>query len=124
MPVYEFRCNDTGKHFEVSFKTIAAYDPATVTSPFTGSSNVSRLIRKVAVKKTGLDMGGMMKGDLGALSQLGESDPKTLAYGLRTIADESGGETHDGFKEVVTRLEAGESPQSIEKSLPPDLPLD
>lgn len=124
MPSYEFRCNDTGQTFEVNFKTIADYEAATITSPFTGSNNISRIIRRLAVKKSNLDMGGIMKGDLGALSQLGESDPRTLAYGLKAMADESGGTPHDGFKEVVSRLEAGESPQNIEKKLPPDLPLD
>jgi hypothetical protein len=124
MPIYEFRCNDTGQPFEVSFKSVAEYEASQITSPYTGSGNVSRLIRRVTVKKMGLDMKNVMKGDIGALHQLGEADPRSLAYGMQSIADESGGPISDGFREVVTRLEAGESPTSIEKKLPSDLPIE
>lgn len=124
MPVYEFRCNDTGKAFEVSFRSVADYEATPITSPYTGSTNVSRLIRRVTVKKMGMDMKNVMKGDLGALHSLGESDPRSLAYGMKSIADESGGNISDGFREVVGRLEAGESPDSIEKKMPKDLPIE
>lgn len=119
MPTYEFRCNDTGKRFEVTFKTIADYDPAQVRSPFTHSANVTRLIRRVAIKKGGGHLNALMNGDERMLSDLENADPQMLGRSLRDMADESGEDMGSEFHEIVDRLEAGQSPQEIESSLPP-----
>lgn len=117
MPTYEFRCNDTGKRFEVEFKTIAEYDPTSVCSPFTGSPHVTRLIRKVALKKGGA-LSSLMGGDESSMPDLENADPETLGRALREMADESGEDMGSEFHEIVGRLEAGHSPEEIEASLP------
>ena len=122
MPTYEFRCNDTGKLFEVSFKSVADYEASHITSPFSGSDNVTRIIRRVAVSKSGsvASMDALMGGDESALHALENADPATLGRSLRAMAEESGEDMGGEFNEVVNRLEAGHSPEEIEASLPDD----
>ena len=119
MPTYEFRCNDTGKRFEVHFKSIADYDPAQVRSPFTNSTNVTRIIRKVAIRKGGGKLNAMLSEDESAMSDLENADPVALGRSLREMADESGEDMGSEFHDIVERLEGGQSPQEIESSLPP-----
>lgn len=121
MPTYEFRCNDTGKLFEVTFKSIADYEAGDVTSPFSGSNNVTRIIRRVTVAKGGsaVSMDALMSGDENALNSLENADPATLGRSLRAMAEESGEDMGGEFHEVVNRLEAGHSPEEIEASMPP-----
>jgi putative FmdB family regulatory protein len=123
MPVYEFRCNDTGKRFEVKM-SYADYDPDAVRSPFTGSDNVSRIIGRVRVVRSEMSrFEQAFDGDesaMDALDDLEDADPRTLGRALRHFGkgmeDDLGGE----FNEVVGRLESGESPESIEASMPED----
>lgn len=52
---------------------------------------------------------------------LDESDPKSLGRFMRKMADEVGDEAGDlgpEFEEVVSRLEAGQDPEKIEKEMP------
>lgn len=124
MPTYEFRCNDTGKRFEVKM-SYADYDPDTVRSPFTGSDNVARIIGRVRVVRSEMSrleqaFDGGDDTAMEALDDLEDADPRTLGRALRHfgrgVQDELGNE----FNEVVGRLEAGESPESIEASMPED----
>lgn len=125
MPIYEFMCNDTGKKFEVHM-SYADYDPSMVTSPFTGSANVTRLISRVRMVRSELShFERAMDGDtdaMEALDDLEESDPRTLGRALRKFAGGMEDDLGNEFKEVVGRLESGESPDQIEASLPPDKP--
>jgi hypothetical protein len=60
--------------------------------------------------------------DLDNLPDLDESDPKSLGRWMRKMQSEFGSEMGEDlgpeFDEVVGRLEAGEDPESIEKSMP------
>jgi hypothetical protein len=49
---------------------------------------------------------------------LDESDPRAMAHMMRKMGSELGEEMPPEFDEVVDRLEAGESPDEIESSLP------
>jgi hypothetical protein len=122
VPSYEFRCNDTGKIFEVSFKSIADYEASQIISPFSGSTNVTRIIRRVTLSKSGPvpSMDALMSGDENALHALENADPTTLGRSLRAMAEESGEDMGSEFHDVVSRLEAGHSPEEIEASLPSD----
>lgn len=119
MPTYEFRCNDTGKEFEVTFKTVEEYDQATVESPFTGSSNVSRVIRRIAISKSeSTRWDRLSEGDPQALAELDNADPRTLGRALRHFGDQSDMDMGAEFNDVIERLEAGQSPEQIEHQLP------
>jgi hypothetical protein len=52
------------------------------------------------------------------LAGLDEEDPRALARMMRTMGKEMGEEMPPELDEVVGRLEAGESPESIEQSMP------
>jgi hypothetical protein len=53
-------------------------------------------------------------GDLDGL----EDDPKALGRMMREMSSEMGEEMGPEFDEVVNRLEAGQSPEDIEKAMP------
>lgn len=120
MPTYEYRCNDTGKKFEVTYKTYADFDKAVPVSPFTGSTNVTRLIRPLALKKSQSGrIDRIEAGDPTALAELEDSDPKTLGMTLRQLTDRMDEDLGPEFNEVVERLESGQSPDEVETSMPP-----
>jgi len=47
-----------------------------------------------------------------------ESDPRSLGRWMRKMSAEIGEDLGPEFEEVVGRLEAGESPEEIEKTMP------
>jgi len=52
------------------------------------------------------------------LDGVDENDPRSLGRFMRKMAEESGEDMPPEFNEVVGRLEKGESPEDIEKSMP------
>ena len=56
--------------------------------------------------------------DPSSMPDFDENDPKSLGRWMRKMSDEVGEELGPEFDEVVGRLEAGESPEDIEKSMP------
>ncbi len=85
--------------------------------PRCGGSNLTRLISRVAVVRSE-DSRLEDLSDSAELAGLDENDPKSLARFMRRMADEAGEDLGPEFEEVVGRLEAGEDPEAIEKSLP------
>jgi hypothetical protein len=75
------------------------------------------LVSRVAVVRSG-DSHLDDLSDPGEMAGLDENDPKSLARFMRKMADEAGEELGPEFDEVVGRLEAGEDPESIEKTMP------
>ena len=53
-----------------------------------------------------------------ALAGLDEDDPRALGKFMRKMGQEMGEDMGDEFGEVIGRLESGESPESIEESMP------
>lgn len=115
MPNYDYRCLDCKRRFEV-FLTYKEYGSVQVTCRHCGSKNVQRRIGRIRVLRaedSRLD-------DLAdpALMDGLEDDPKTLGRMMRKMSRELGEEMPPEFDEVVGRLEAGQSPEDIEKELP------
>jgi putative FmdB family regulatory protein len=125
MPAYEFRCNVCERKITLTYKTYADYDAAVHTCPHCGSTDLTRLISRVAFRRstTSRLLSGGLEEDA-ALSELDNADPATLGRVLREMGSEVGEDLGNEFDEVVDRLERGESPQEIEASLPdiPDTP--
>jgi putative FmdB family regulatory protein len=121
MPVYEFRCKACGRKVTLTYKTVADYSAATPTCSYCQSTDLTRLISRVAIKRSVVSR--LMSGgfdDDSALGALDESDPRTLGRMMREMSAEVGEDMGGEFDEVVSRLERGESPEDIEASLPPD----
>ena len=52
-----------------------------------------------------------------SLAGLDEEDPKTMARAIRRMADELGEDLGSEVSEALSRLEAGEDPEKIERDL-------
>ncbi len=116
MPVYDFRCEECKHRFEV-FLTYADYDRHQAICPVCGSGKIQRVIRKVRVSR----------GDQGRLASMADdanldaidNDPRALGKMMREMKDEVGADDLPAeFDEVVNRLEKGQSPEEIERSMP------
>ncbi|RMG96904.1 MAG: zinc ribbon domain-containing protein [Chloroflexi bacterium] len=116
MPYYEFRCLNCGRLARLFF-TYAEYDAAKPTCPYCQSEQMRRRIGRVAVAKSEeARLDSLM--DDSALAALDEEDPRAIGRFMRKMSQEMGEDLGDEFNEVVDRLESGESPESIEKSMP------
>ena len=116
MPFYEYRCKDCG-HAVRLFFSYEEYDSAQPSCSKCHSSNLKRLISRVTFAKSeearldSMDPESMMAG-------LDEDDPRSLGKFMRKMSKEMGEDLGDDFGEVVDRLESGETPESIERSMP------
>lgn len=116
MPFYDFRCQDCGRRVR-HFLTYKQFDTTTPLCTHCQSQNLKRLINRVAVAKSeDSRMDSLM--DDPALAGLDEEDPRALGKFMRKMSQEMGEEMPGEFNEVVDRLEKGESPESIEASMP------
>lgn len=116
MPIYEFRCVDCRRLVRLSL-SIADYGKVKTICPNCKSSKLKRRIGRVALAKSeDARMDSLM--DDSALSGLDEEDPKSIGRFMRKMGREMGEDLGEEFGEVVDRLESGESPESIEESMP------
>ena len=116
MPIYEFRCNNCGQLVRLSF-TYSEYDEAQPKCSNCESSDLKRLISRVALAKSEESRFDAMDPD-SMLAGLDEEDPRSVGRFMRKMSQEMGEDMGDEFEEVVDRLESGESPESIEESMP------
>ena len=115
MPVYEYRCQNCRRLVRLTF-TFSEYGKVEPTCPTCESKNLTRRIGRVAMAKSeDARMDGLM--DDSALAGL-DDDPRSMGKFMRKMSSEMGEDMGDEFNEVVDRLEKGESPDSIEKSMP------
>lgn len=115
MPLYEYRCLDCKKRFEI-FLTYAEYGTKVVTCKHCGSEHVTRKIGRIRIAKSE-DSRLEDFSDPSSLEGL-ENDPKALGKMMRRMSGELGEEMPPEFDEVVDRLEKGQSPDEIERDLP------
>ena len=120
MPTYEFRCNQCERKVTLSYKTYADYDQAVHTCTHCQSTNLTRLISRVAIQRSPLSrlMSDRENLDDSALDDLSDADPRTMGQMLRAMGEEVGQEIGPEFDEVVGRLERGQSPEEIESAMP------
>ena len=116
MPSYDYRCRNCGKH-AVIFQTYEQYGQAEVECPHCRSADLQRLIGRVRIAKSE-DARLDDLSDPGAWGDFDEDDPKSMARMMRKMGNELGEDMPAEFDEVVDRLEAGESPEDIEREMP------
>jgi len=112
VPIYEYRCNGCGRRVSVFQRSIQG--SAVAVCPRCGSRDLARLISRVAVVRSE----GSRLDDLasdGALADLDERDPRSLARWARRMGRDMGEELGPEFDEVVERLEAGEMPDDMDE---------
>jgi putative FmdB family regulatory protein len=115
MPNYQYRCLDCKKSFEV-FMTYTEYGTLSVQCTKCGSENVQRRIGRVRFARSEESRLENLA-DPGNLAGL-EDDPRALGRMMRQMSSEMGEDLGPEFDEVVHRLEAGQSPEDIEKEIP------
>jgi putative FmdB family regulatory protein len=116
MPTYEYHCLDCKKRV-VLYQSYEDYGVKSVACPHCGSADLKRLIGRVRFARSE-DSRLEDLSDPGSWGDLNEEDPRAMARMMRKMSDEMGEEMPPEFDEVVDRLEAGEDPESIEKSMP------
>jgi putative FmdB family regulatory protein len=117
MPIYEYRCGNCKRRVNIFFRTFAAATSETPLCPNCSSDRLTRLVSRVAtVKSEDARLDAMA--DPSSLGDIDENDPKSLARFMRKMGGEMGEEMGPEFDEMVGRLEAGESPEEIEKTMP------
>jgi putative FmdB family regulatory protein len=115
MPNYDFRCLSCKRRFTV-FMTYNEYGSQPVHCPHCSSDQVQRRIGRVRFARSEEsrldDMSDMP--DLDGL----EDDPRALGKMMRKMSQETGEDLGPEFDEVINRLESGQNPDEIEKSIP------
>lgn len=115
MPSYEYRCLSCQKRFEV-FQSYSEYGSRPVICPHCQSDRVQRRITRVRVARS---EESRLEGLADPASLAGmEEDPRALGRMMRQMSQETGEELGSEFTDVVDRLEAGESPDQIERDMP------
>lgn len=119
MPIYEYRCHDCKRRVSIFWRTFSEAEAGqgAPVCPRCSGTNLTRLVSRVRVirsEESRLDD----LGDMDDLPDLDENDPKSLGRWMRKMSAEAGEDLGPEFDEVVGRLEAGEDPGEIEKSMP------
>lgn len=119
MPIYDYICLHCKRRFEI-FMTYSEYGKRSVTCTHCGSSSVRRRPPRVRVAKSEDSRIESLADDFSDPSALAtlEQDPPSLGRLMRKMGRELGEDLPPEFDEVVDRLEKGESPEEIEKSMP------
>ena len=113
MPLYEYRCNSCRRRVTLlrSFS-----DSSTPCCPECQSEDLTRLISRVALLRSE-DSRLESLADPSSLGDLDENDPRSVARWMRKMSEETGEDMGPEFNEMVGRLEAGENPEDIERSM-------
>jgi len=115
MPVYQYRCLNCKKRFEV-FLSYQEYGVKSVSCPHCASEQVQRRIGRIRITKSEESRMDSLT-DPSGLEGL-ENDPRALGKMMRKMGNEMGEDVGPEFDEVVNRLESGQSPEEIEKAIP------
>jgi putative FmdB family regulatory protein len=115
MPIYEYGCQDCGRKLAVFWRSRA--DARTPTCQRCGSDNMTRLVSQVRVLRSEESRMDALS-DESALAGLDENDPRSLGRWMRNMSREMGEDLDPEMEQVVSRLEAGQDPEEIEKSMP------
>ena len=116
MPIYEYRCHDCKRRVSIFWRSFSAAETGKPVCPVCGSEHLTRLMSRVRVISA---TGGLEDmDDPSFLSDFDENDPRSMARVMRRMVDETGEDPGPEFEQVVERLERGEDPAEIEKSLP------
>jgi putative FmdB family regulatory protein len=117
MPIYEYYCADCRKRVSVFFRTMSEASDDAARCPTCEGARLRRLVSKVALLKSEESRLDNLA-DPSLMSGLESEDPRALASFMRRMSGEMGEPLDAEMTEVLDRLEAGESPESIDQSMP------
>lgn len=117
MPIYEYRCHHCGRRVSLWWRTFSEAERGIPICPRCQSRNLTRLVSRVSMlrsEESRLDD----LADPSTFGDLDENDPRSIGRWMRKMSQEVGEDLGDEFNEVIERLEAGQSPEEIEKAMP------
>lgn len=117
MPIHEYYCHDCKKRVSVFWRTFSEAEEGKPICPRCGGENLTRLMSRVRLVRSE-DSRLEDLADPSNLPDFDENDPKSLGKWMRKMSNEMGEDLGPEFDEVVGRLESGEDPEEIEKSMP------
>jgi putative FmdB family regulatory protein len=117
MPAYDFRCNSCKRRVSLFYKTYKDYDAASEAGhvcPNCGSTQLTRVIGRVAVQRPSRDFSKMSSDEM--LSVLEGGDTREVGRMMHQLGQD---EAIDDpmMQEVAGRLMKGEDPEHIERDL-------
>ena len=116
MPYYDYRCQSCTKAVRL-FIAYADYDTTQPQCPHCAGKELKRRVSRIALAKSDDSRLDTMMDDA-SLSGLEDEDPRSLGRFMRKMSRDMGEDLGHEFNEVVDRLEKGQSPESIEESMP------
>lgn len=116
MPVYEFRCQSCQNKVGVRM-SYAEYGKKQPVCPVCGGKKLTRSIGRVRIAKSE-DRRMEDLSDPAFMGDVDENDPKSIGRAMKKMGKEMGEDLPPEFEEITSRLEAGEDPEAIEKSMP------
>lgn len=117
MPIHEYRCHDCKRRVSIFWRSFSEAEAGTSKCPRCGGTNLTRRVSRVRFvrsEESRLDD----LADPTDFPDFDENDPKSLGRWMRKMSAEVGEDLGPEFDEVVGRLEAGEDPEEIEKTMP------
>jgi putative FmdB family regulatory protein len=117
MPIYEYFCATCRKRVSVFFRTFSEASDEAARCPNCQGAQLRRMVSRVAVLKSEESRLENMA-DSSLMSGLESEDPRALASFMRQMSGEMGEPLDAEMSEVLDRLEAGESPESIDAAFP------
>ena len=117
MPIYEYRCQDCNALTTVLWRSFSEVEFQSPRCAQCSSSNLVRLVSRVAVLRSEESRLEDLA-DPSNLAGLDENDPRSIARWMRKMGGELGEDLGPEFEEMTDRLEAGQTPEEIEESMP------
>ena len=117
MPIYEYRCHDCNRRVSIFWRSYSQASAEPAVCPRCGGGSLSRLVSRVRIVRSESSRLDDMS-DFNDVPDFDENDPKSLGRWMRKMSSETGEDLGPEFGEVVGRLESGESPEDIERSMP------
>ncbi|MDX1583023.1 MAG: zinc ribbon domain-containing protein [Thermoanaerobaculia bacterium] len=140
MPIYEFYCPDCNTLF--NFFSKSADPDRRPECPRCGRPDLEKRPSRFAIGKPPADEGAgleeddlfagldedrlekammSMAGEIESMGEGAEEDPRAMAHFLRRFGEATGMEAGPRMEEMLSRLEAGEDPESLEQEMGGDL---
>jgi len=116
MPAYEYHCPDCRRRVTV-VQSYSDYGKIQPVCPECGGKRLERLISRTRFARSEESRLETLS-DPSAWGDVDEKDPRSMAKMMRRMGGELGEEMGPEFGEAVDRLEAGESPEDIDSSMP------
>lgn len=114
MPIYEYLCSRCNTVFQFLVRK-----PSPETAPVCPRCGKGDMMKRVmsSFSVGGASVSADDLADDPVLAGLDTEDPRAMARAIRHMADEMGEDLGPEVNEALTRLEAGEDPEKIEREL-------